>query len=197
VPIRDPDATKVRILRAAAKEFASKGTAGARVDAIARRARVNKRMLYHYFGAKEELFREVLRRELTARVTKARLLGGDEISRLVERQADHAHDRDWVRLLQWEALEGGRRPIDDGEREASYRAWVDGVRAEQEAGTLPADFDAGHLVLSELALTLFPAAFPQLTRWITGRSVADPEFLADRQQFLRVLGDRLLAASPR
>lgn len=57
---RDPDATRQRILAAAKAEFARKGLGGARVDDIAARARVNKRMLYHYFGNKEDLFRRTL-----------------------------------------------------------------------------------------------------------------------------------------
>lgn len=57
---RDPEATRRRILAAAKTEFARKGLGGARVDDIAARARINKRMLYHYFGNKEELFRITL-----------------------------------------------------------------------------------------------------------------------------------------
>jgi AcrR family transcriptional regulator len=57
---RDPDATRARILAAAKAEFARKGLGGARVDDIAAKARINKRMLYHYFGNKEELFRRTL-----------------------------------------------------------------------------------------------------------------------------------------
>jgi len=57
---RDPDATRKRILKAAKAEFARKGLGGARVDDIAARAKSNKRMLYHYFGNKEELFRITL-----------------------------------------------------------------------------------------------------------------------------------------
>jgi TetR/AcrR family transcriptional regulator len=57
---RRPDATRRRILDAATSEFAAKGLAGARVNEIARRARVNKRMLYHYFGDKEALWLAVL-----------------------------------------------------------------------------------------------------------------------------------------
>jgi AcrR family transcriptional regulator len=53
---RDPDRTRGRILEAATEEFARHGLAGARVDRIARRARANKRMLYYYFGPKEDLF---------------------------------------------------------------------------------------------------------------------------------------------
>ena len=57
---RDPNATRARILAAAKVEFARKGLGGARVDDIAARAKANKRMLYHYFGNKEELFRITL-----------------------------------------------------------------------------------------------------------------------------------------
>ena len=58
--IRDADATRKRILAAAKMEFAKNGLAGARVDVIAKRAKANKRMIYHYFGSKENLFTKVL-----------------------------------------------------------------------------------------------------------------------------------------
>ena len=196
--VRDAAATKERILSAATKEFAAKGVSGARIDAIAARARTNKRMLYYYFGSKSELFREVLRTQLTARVTRSREQPAtDRVERLVARQALHARDREWVRLLTWEALESGRSVPDDGEREQWYRAWVDDLRADQDAGLVPDDVDAGQLALSELALTLFPAAFPQLTRWITGRTVTDPAFVAERQAFLTTVGERLLQVPAR
>lgn len=57
---RDPAATQKRILRAAKHEFARFGLGGARVDRIAARAKSNKRMLYHYFGNKDALFRRTL-----------------------------------------------------------------------------------------------------------------------------------------
>jgi TetR/AcrR family transcriptional regulator len=57
---RQPDVTRRRIMAAATSEFAGKGLAGARVDEIADRARVSKRMLYHYFGDKEALWLAVL-----------------------------------------------------------------------------------------------------------------------------------------
>ncbi len=58
--IRDAEATQKRILAAAKKEFAKSGLGGARVDVIADRAKANKRMIYHYFNSKEELFQRVL-----------------------------------------------------------------------------------------------------------------------------------------
>jgi len=57
---RDPAATQKRILQAAKHEFARSGLGGARVDKIAAKAKSNKRMLYHYFGNKEALFRRTL-----------------------------------------------------------------------------------------------------------------------------------------
>ncbi|HRD97391.1 MAG TPA: TetR/AcrR family transcriptional regulator [Rubrivivax sp.] len=57
---RDPEQTRARILAAAKAEFARVGLGGARVDRIAALAGANKRMLYYYFGNKDELFRAVL-----------------------------------------------------------------------------------------------------------------------------------------
>ena len=52
--------TRERILTAATAEFAQHGFGGARVERIAARADANKRMLYYYFGSKDELFLAVL-----------------------------------------------------------------------------------------------------------------------------------------
>lgn len=54
--------TRERILEAAISAFSDKGYSGARIDEIARRAGANKRMIYHYFGNKDDLFRHVLER---------------------------------------------------------------------------------------------------------------------------------------
>ena len=53
---RDSNATKARLLDAAFAEFAAYGIAGARVDRIAEAAGANKRLIYVYFGNKEQLF---------------------------------------------------------------------------------------------------------------------------------------------
>jgi AcrR family transcriptional regulator len=49
-----------RIVAAAAEVFAARGFDGARVDAIARRAGINKAMLYYHVGGKERLYAAVL-----------------------------------------------------------------------------------------------------------------------------------------
>jgi AcrR family transcriptional regulator len=57
---RDPQRTSAAILAAAVKEFSEKGFGGARINTIASRANINKRMLYHYFGGKDALYVAVL-----------------------------------------------------------------------------------------------------------------------------------------
>jgi AcrR family transcriptional regulator len=57
---RDPARNQGRILKAAVAEFSRYGLGGARVDRIAARAGANKRMLYYYFGNKDDLFLAVL-----------------------------------------------------------------------------------------------------------------------------------------
>src|SRR5205823_14901656 len=55
-----PEESRAAILQAAIREFSREGVAGARTDAIARAARVNKALLYYYFKDKESLYGAVL-----------------------------------------------------------------------------------------------------------------------------------------
>ncbi|QND46070.1 TetR/AcrR family transcriptional regulator (plasmid) [Rhizobium lusitanum] len=57
---RRPDLSQARILDAAVVEFAANGLTGTRVEAIAERAEINKRMIYQYFGNKELLYQAVI-----------------------------------------------------------------------------------------------------------------------------------------
>jgi AcrR family transcriptional regulator len=72
-------ATRQRILDAALVEFAEKGMAGSRVDEIAARAGANKRMLYAYFGSKEELWLTVLEQAYAAKRAEERELSVDSL----------------------------------------------------------------------------------------------------------------------
>src|SRR5262245_22904807 len=60
-PKRSGGDPKDAILRVAREEFAERGFAAARVDTLARRARVNKALIYYYFGSKLGLYRHVVR----------------------------------------------------------------------------------------------------------------------------------------
>lgn len=189
---RDPRGTQDRILAAALAEFAAEGFAGARVARIARRARVNKRMLYHYFGNKEDLFREIFDRKLRERagwITEAPADLGASLTYWFEMACE---DRDWIRLIQWEALGAGEGPvIREEEREASLKAALGDLRDRQRRGLLPRELDAGQLLLAILGLITYPLAFPQVTRMVTGKSPSDPGFRKEHAELLRRLSEAL------
>jgi AcrR family transcriptional regulator len=63
---RDPEQTRAEILQVAADEFAEHGFAGARVDRIAAQMRTTKRMIYYYYGSKDDLYLAVLERAYAA-----------------------------------------------------------------------------------------------------------------------------------
>jgi AcrR family transcriptional regulator len=112
---RQPNATRGRILAAATAEFAAKGLAGARVDAIAHRARVSKRMLYHYFGDKEALWLAVLEQaylqirgeERALDVSRLKPITG--MRRLIEFTVGYVHSHpEFIALLIGENLHRAR-----------------------------------------------------------------------------------------
>jgi TetR/AcrR family transcriptional regulator len=183
---RDPGRTRQRILEAALQEFSARGFAGARVDRIARRARANKRMLYHYFRDKDGLFRAILRLKLAERSVWLARDPGDPERSLPYWFGRIASDVDWVRLMQWEALEvGGGAVIGEEERRAAVARSIDWVRARQAEGTLPRALDPRQLLLALASLTTFPIAFPQFTRLCTGHPPGAPAFHRKRVEFLR------------
>lgn len=57
---RDAVRTRAEVLAVATEVFADDGYSGARIDEIARRTRTTKRMIYYYFGGKEQLYMAVL-----------------------------------------------------------------------------------------------------------------------------------------
>jgi TetR/AcrR family transcriptional regulator len=191
-PVRDPGRTREKILRAALKEFSGKGFTGARVDAIARAAAINKRMLYHYFGSKEGLFREVLRQKLAQRA--AWLAASPMNSReLLPYWFDRAcKDLSWIHLLQWEALEFRQKKLIYQEKRRDALAHgVKRIRQRQELGLMSRQLNPQHVLLLHMALTMFPLAFPQITRLVTGCAATDPKFVRRHSHFLRRLAEVL------
>jgi len=184
--VRDPKRTRERILAAALSEFSSRGLAGARVDRIARRARINKRMLYHYFGNKDDLFREIMRRKIEERAAWATAAPDDPGETLSHWFRLACEDVDWVRLVEWEALSVGDGPVlSETERRRAFDSGVAKLRRGQARGFLPRRLDPRQLLLSMIGLTTFPLAFPQITRLVTGLSPRDAAFRKRRVEFLR------------
>src|SRR5215208_7234628 len=88
--LRDADRSQATILAAARDEFAQHGLGGARMDRIAERAGLNKRLIYYYFADKEKLFQAVLEqayRDIRDEERQLRLLDlkpAEAVRRLVE-----------------------------------------------------------------------------------------------------------------
>jgi TetR/AcrR family transcriptional regulator len=189
---RNPARTQERILAAALAEFSEKGLAGARVDAIARQAGVNKRMLYHYFGYKNGLFGAVLGRKVDEREALLASSPEDPADTLAYWFAAACRDVDWIRLLEWEALQHGDEDlVHEERRRGGVEKALGNLRRRQANGLLNARLDPAQLLLSIMALTVYPLAFPQVTRLVTGRSAFEPAFQQERRQFLRQLADIL------
>lgn len=107
--------TRERLLAAAREEFAARGFDGAKVDRIARRARINKAMVYYHFPSKAALYLAILREQfaaVAAAVSEARGKGGapvEQLGRYIDTIAHVALARPhfppmWLR----EIAEGGR-----------------------------------------------------------------------------------------
>jgi len=189
---RDLNRTREKILAAALSEFSAKGFAGARVDAIARRARVNKRMLYYCFGAKQDLYREILRRKIADRAGFIESSPHDFAGTLAHMYLSGGADIEFVRLMEWEAIEsGGKKCIAEDERRALLEKAVAMLRVLQRKGSIPRGVSLTHLFISMLSLALFPLVMPQIIRLIHGMEPTDKRFMRERENFLRWLGERL------
>jgi len=146
---RDSNATKARLLDAAFTEFATHGIAGARVDRIAETAGANKRLIYVYFGNKEQLFDEVLRRAL--------MEGAESVPFDVEDLPgyagaifDHLVARpDLMRLRLWKLLE---RPAATGLEPDAFRRKIAEVAAAQQRGDLAREMAPADLLAMVLAV---------------------------------------------
>jgi len=111
---RDPERTRAELLDVATEVFAAQGYSGARVDEIADRTRTTKRMIYYYFGGKEQLYLAVLEkayrgiREAERVIHVGDLQPTEAIRRLAELTYDHhVRDSDFIRLVMIENIHRG------------------------------------------------------------------------------------------
>ncbi|MGE7434050.1 MULTISPECIES: TetR family transcriptional regulator [unclassified Kitasatospora] len=146
---RDSQATRARLLDAAFTEFAAYGIAGARVDRIAETAGANKRLIYVYFGNKEELFDEVLRRALTEGAESVPF-DVDDLPGYAGAIFDHLVARpDLMRLRLWKLLE---RPSATGLEPDAFRRKAAEVAEAQQRGDLARELVPDDLLTMVLAV---------------------------------------------
>lgn len=175
--VRDPEKTKTRILAAAKAEFARIGLGGARVDVIAARAKVQKRMMYHYFGNKEALFSHVVEavyadfRNAEAALEIEKLEPVEALKRLVTFTWDYYLDNpELITLVNSENLHKARH-IEKSKRLADLNtAFVGRMRALLQRGMAQGIFRKG-LDEVQVLISLSGGGFHYLTNQYTGEIV--------------------------
>jgi TetR/AcrR family transcriptional regulator len=162
---RNAEQTREKILEEGTVVFAERGPDATTVELLARKAGVNRRMLYHYFGSKEGLYQAVIRRayeELSsAEVELAHmLLPAEELLEKMIRAyygflAGHP---EVVRLLTWENLRRGRAARELGLstlKAPIIQALSIALERGRREGRFRRDIDERQLLISCMALSYF------------------------------------------
>ena len=189
---RDPDATKSKILGAAWHEFAQKGFAGARVDAIAARSGANKRMIYHYYGDKERLFVAVLEAAYDRARSAEQGLDLEHMEpvaamrRMIEFTFDSfIKDRSFIQLLNNENLYKARhlkKSTRVPRMHSPLIGMIDGIlRRGAETGVFRSGVDATQLWISIAALGYFYFSNIHTLSTIFDRDLADAKSVGERR----------------
>ena len=139
---RDAQATRQRILDAAAAEFSRYGLAGARVDRIAAASGSNKAMIYTYFGSKEGLL-EAVGAHLIAAHIDAVPLDPYDLPEYAARVFEHYHQHPALtRLVHWDWLEQGSESMRSEQAVATVQAKIAAIERAQREGRVSARFPA-------------------------------------------------------
>ncbi|RLV47732.1 TetR/AcrR family transcriptional regulator [Nocardioides mangrovicus] len=199
--VRDAERTRAELLEVATQVFAEDGFSGARVDEIAERTRTTKRMLYYYFGSKENLYLAVLEnaylgiREAEQRLDVGDLEPADAVRRLAELTFDHhrAHPA-FIRLVSIENIHrgGSISQLDSLRRVANPAVTLleQILERGREAGVFRHDVDAldVHLVISSYCV--FQVANRYTFKHLFGR---DLQAASQRERLRAVIGDVVVA----
>ncbi len=185
---RDADRTREAILAAAEDYFAALGFEAATLNQIAETAGVARSTPAYFFGSKEALYDAVLQRAIARSqqaMARAYAKGGDggsaedAVESYVGAFLDFlGHDRNFLRLIQREAL-------GDGSRVAEFfgRAVEEGLAAVAPAAK-KAGISPERLVLDLAALCWYPFAHEHTLLPALGMKARDPAFLEEHKRHL-------------
>ncbi|MEU2063307.1 TetR/AcrR family transcriptional regulator [Streptomyces sp. NPDC013455] len=198
---RDAARTRAEILDVATQEFARAGYDGARVDEIAARTRTTKRMIYYYFGGKEQLFTAVLERaygalrEAEQRLDVEHLDPVAAIRRLAELTFDHLERHpDFVRLVGIENIHGAEHLAAFAQLDRIGSPALGVIRrilaAGRESGQFTADVDAVDLHAMISSFCFFRVANRHTFGALFGRDLVAP---ALREHYRTMIGDMVIA----
>ncbi len=188
-------ASREVLLEAAREVFAARGLEGARVDDIARKAGVNKQLVYHYFENKDGLYAAVLEhvyseiRHREQELDLSRFPAEEAMRRLVEFSFDYlAQHPDFVSLLADENTHGGRHLQGSQRVEEVNRPIVDLIDATLLRGVSEGVFRKGldplHVYISIAGMAYFYFANIHTLGRIFNRELNAPSAVAERRAHL-------------
>ena len=209
---RKAERTKDAILDAAEELFASRGLDGVSLQEIAAAAGVSRATPSYFFGSKESLYQVVIDRAmapaqvlvdgvraLSASGLRPETVIADAVSGYVDFMAARPT---FVRLIQWEAVTGGRFLGESAPHIAVVREGLDAIGGELRRGGFRG-VDPVQLLVSIVALCFFPLSHGQMLLSAIGVDVDDPRFLDARKRHVTELvlhgigGDRARADGKR
>jgi len=187
-----PEESRAAILNAAVHEFAQEGVAGARTDAIARSAGVNKALLYYYFKDKEAIYRAVLDqvfggvRAAIHNALSQELPPREKLASYICAHFDYiASNPLYPRIVQAEFLRAGRDPsrLQRIAKEYFRPVFLE-ISALLEAGAKSGDFrhvDPLHFIPSMISVIVFYFNTAPIMKLMTGSDPMSPARLAERR----------------
>jgi TetR/AcrR family transcriptional regulator len=188
-----PEESRAAILHAAVGEFAREGIAGARTDAIARAARVNKALLYYYFKDKEALYGAVLDQvfggliAFVGEVLSRDLPPREKIVAYAGAHFDYIASHPlYPRIVQGEMMRAGRSRTTQFERivKQYFRPLFGQVAGVLKAGQASGEFrmvDPLQFIPSMIAVIVFYFNSAPVMHVMTGRNPMSPARLAVRR----------------
>lgn len=181
--VRDAERSRAALLDAAQAEFAEKGFAGARVDAIAAGAGLNKQLISYYFGGKRGLYDAVAER-LASRSAEFDA-PGTTLVELFLHYFDLFHaEPELHRIFLRDAMDQNPAEVD---HEPDHPD-VAGLRARQQAGEIGDDLDPAYVLLCLQSMGVVSATFPSEVKRLTGLDPGSAEFRERAaEQFSRIV----------
>lgn len=202
---RNPEKTRAKILACATKSFAKGGLKGTTLTDILEKAKVNKRMVYHYYGSKEGLYRAVhihqwqVLAEWFAQTLTSQGAQEKNSQNLLLKAVEIFHDyiathQDFVRLSMWDGLEGGKvsRSIWDEIRGPIYRQMEALVQSAQDQGLMPGDLKVNHLIVSFMGAISFYFAYAHSLENIFDKDPLTAGAVAERKKQTMALFEKIL-----
>lgn len=179
---RNSEATKALLLKAATEEFAEYGLAGARIDRIAQRAGANKRLLYVYFGDKNQLFDAVVQEQTEAVLESAPLDDGDLCAFATARFDYILANPDSRRIAAWRSFE---QPEPSASERRAFQTRIEAVEKAQLAGRVRTDISAMDLFAFVLRMTESWLSAPPALQAAGGEDPLSPERLRQHRKALQ------------